>query len=571
MDIGIAFLIFAMALAALLIFVIKRNKMSRRVRSLLKTHPYKIRTLLNRDKTPKVSDLSKEDRKIITSLSDNDWEEWSSHIIELKKKAQKYPETFLGFIFKNFPSLKDKNGFKKDYTLFMPTIKKVSLAIDNLLLEELRALGANSEETWKKHDDIRREAIKVRQKYPEGFKTYCEINKLNQPKEISILHDRKQIAELQELYVVSKAYDGWEKKQEDFCSKLWKIYGKECPNDGRYCYYPSFGKPTRIGTVTESKFKVWQGFSKCFCSRLLQRQAGSFRSNYDHIAEFAKRTRFFYDRVYDALFKVALKFKETIRGELYIVLMDKCKLNWGKEIYNYHYRRIKENIDSSDIPRINFSELYKIKDTGNISGVFIIDFITSNDEMLNNCRQVVEFFNKSVPFLGYYSLIKEYDEDELIKLAEKHEGYLLKENLSVEQNIEDDCEIESHSEDENIEFVKNLLLQVNKHPFFSYLAIPNTWIGGAHGADITKSKWLNNSKRYIFKTKDKIGFISGFYSVDGGNNSKEISVRGNINNIDDIACFTYILFKEMGIMDDFREHGHKAVAYMNRHGFLASH
>lgn len=445
MDAGIAFRIVAVVLITIVVFVIIRNKKNSRVRSLLKSHPYKIRTLLDRDKALKLSDLSTEDRRIIASISDDEWKEWTFHISELKKVAQKYPETLLDFIVKNFPSLKERKGYKKEIALFMPILKKADLAIDHLLLNELRTLDADSEETWKKHDDIRREAIKVKLKYPEGFKTYCEINKSNQPEEINIVHDRPQIAELQKLFMVSKAYDGWEERQENFSSKLWKIYEEERPNDGRYYYYPTFSKPRRKGDLTESKFKIWQGFAKSFSSHLLRRQTDSFRTRYEHIAKFSKKNRYFYDSVYDALLKVALKFKEAIEGDLCIVLIDRCKLKWSKETYDYHYKRIREITVSPEITCLNFSELYKYDDSGNIGGIFIIDFITSNDELLNNCRQIIEFFNKSVPLLGYYSLLKEYDEDELKELAEKHEGYLLKENLLVEQDIEDedDSEIES--------------------------------------------------------------------------------------------------------------------------------
>ena len=57
---------------------------------------------------------------------------------------------------------------------------------------------------------------------------------------------------------------------------------------------------------------------------------------------------------------------------------------------------------------------------------------------------------------------KEYDENELIKLAEKESGCLKNEDAEEESDIE---------------FIKECLLQVNNHQYYNYIAIPNTWIG----------------------------------------------------------------------------------------------
>jgi hypothetical protein len=196
--------------------------------------------------------------------------------------------------------------------------------------------------------------------------------------------------------------------------------------------------------------------------------------------------------------------------------------------------------------------LPSVTDNGNIGGVFVLDFITSNEELISNCKFIIEHFNKSVPLIGYYSMIKEYDEEELLSLAKGNERFL-------------------NSEENDIEFIKKCLLQVRKHSYFSYLAIPNTWIGEASHAELTKRKWLDNPAQYDFKTTDKEGCISGKYSIDGGKNYKDIFVVGDKFDIDDIAQFTYILLKEMGVLPQFKENGHKAIEYMNTEECLAHH
>lgn len=68
-------------------------------------------------------------------------------------------------------------------------------------------------------------------------------------------------------------------------------------------------------------------------------------------------------------------------------------------------------------------------DDGEFESIFIIDFITSNDELKSNVQLIIEHFSNSVPILGYYSLVKQYDEEELLKI---------KKYLKPEEPEEDD-------------------------------------------------------------------------------------------------------------------------------------
>ena len=181
-----------------------------------------------------------------------------------------------------------------------------------------------------------------------------------------------------------------------------------------------------------------------------------------------------------------------------------------------------------------------------------MDFITSNEELMSNCKLIVEHFRKSVPFIGYYSLMKEYDEEELKELAQKHEGLL-------------------SSEKKDMEFIKKCQHQIRKDSFFSYIAIPNTWVGEAANAEETKALWLDNPEKYKFKTKDEAGLISGEYSIDGGLSFEDISIEGDRFDVDDTTRFTYLLFKNMGLLSQFKKKGRKAVEYMNEQGILAYH
>ena len=551
-DIIAIVLVIAVVIAVIGYFSIKSNGKRNRIKSIIKRYPSFALTLLNCEKLPHISLITEEQSAKILSLSDSDWEEWESLYKGVRSLAEKYPHTLYDFINSSFPKCKERVNYNKGVKLFTPIPQKVKVAVASLLLEELRKIDADSEKVWKERDALRLYATNIRQKYPEGYKSYCLVHNDRFPKDSVVVNNKKHIAELQKLYDESKAYEGWEKKQEEFCSKFWQILKEVRSHDGRYTYDVTFNKPTRKGTLIESKFKVWQGFCECFSSHLLDEQDENFKASFDKIPDFKRQTRYFYNRVYDQIFEIISQFAEKVSGDLYVILIDRCNRNWSERTYDYHYSHIREVIDESDIKRFNFSDLPSVNDNGNIGGIFILDFITSNEELMSNCKLIIEHFRQSVPLIGYYSLMKEYDEEELRELAKSHEGFL-------------------SSEKKDIEFIKNCLLQIQKHSFFSYLAIPNTWIGEASNAEDTKECWLDNPTKYEFKTKDEEGHISGEYSIDGGISYEDITIEGDGFDVDDTAHFTYHLFKKMGVLSQFKKKGQKAIDYMNKQGFLAYH
>lgn len=578
MEYNVIFLvIIGFAGFAMIYFITRSNGKNSRISMLLKTHPEKIKVLLDVDIIPPIYSLVKDDINKILSLSDNDWHEWDELIKRVSKLGNLYPKTAYEIISEYTPKVKERIYYKKNISVFMPINKIVNVAIASMVLDELRIIDADSEETWKQRDKLRLLANKIKQKLPDGYKTYCEIHNSKDVQNIIIVKDKNQIAELQKIYDECKGYVGWEKKQEEFSSKYWQIIKDVRSKDGRYTYDVSFCKPNRRGSLEESKFTVWQGFCKSFSSYLLDRQTDDFKGNYNEVSEFKIRDRYFYDRVYDQIFDIINRFKEEIEGNLYVILIDRCKRNWPKDTYDYHYEHIRDVINESEIHSFNFSALPLLNDNGNIGGVFILDLITSNDELMKNCKLIIEHFNKSVPFIGYYSMIKEYDEEELLKLSEQHEGFLKpivesveNENIPIFRDPFDDDE-EEPEEDDDIKLIKQRISEVRKHPFFSYLAIPNTWIGEAADAEDTKEEWLNQPAKYHFRIVDEKGKIACQYSINGCNSYNYFSIDGDKTDIDDVARFTYYLFQKMGVMDEFRLKGHKAVEFINNNRLLAYH
>lgn len=551
-DIIAIILVIATILAVPGYFVIKIWGKKRNVRSIIEAHPRLVHILLDCEVLPDISSITKEQTNKILSLTDNEWEEWELLCNRVKNLAEKYPHTICDYINSALPGCKNRYHYRKAVKLFAPIPRKASTIVLSLHLEELRKIDADAEIVWKERDELRQYARIIKEKYPDGYKTYCLIHSNDSLADSLIANDKNQIAEFQKLYEHCKAYDGWENRQNDFSSEFWQIIKDVRPNDGRYVYNVSYSKPTCRGTLSESTFKVWQGFCKSFSSHLIEEQEDNFKAEYNSISDFESNSRYFYDHVYDQLFEIISKFQEKIDGDLYVILMDGSKRNWPESTYDFHYSHLRDVIDDSDIEWFNFSELPQVIDNGNIGGIFILDLITSNEELTSNCKLIIEHFNRSAPMIGYYSLLKEYDENELKELAKKHDGYL--------------C-----FEKKDIEFIKDCILQVNKHSFYSYLAIPNTWIGEAANAIVVKQMWLENPSKYYFKTTDIEGYISGLYSVNSGISYEKISIDGDKSNVDDTAKFTYYLFKKMGLLSQFKKNSDNIIKYMNEQCLLSVH
>lgn len=414
--IAIVFII-AVFIAVIGYFIINSNGKSNHIRSLMKKYPSFALILLDCEKLPPISAITKEQSAKILTLSDSDWEEWESLHKRVSTLVEKYPHTLYDFISSFFPNCIDRVNYKTRVRLFTPIPRRVKIAVDSLQLDELRKIDADPESVWKERDKLRLYAEKIRKKYSEGFRTYCDIHEVISPSDSDVVNDKRHIAELQKLYDESKAYEGWEKRQEEFSYKYWQILKDVRPQDGRYTYDISFFKPDRNGRLIESKFKVWQGFCDNFSSHLIDEQENRIKVCHDRITEFERCERYFYEIVYDQIFDIICKLNDMMSGNLCVVLIDGSKRNWSKQTYNYHYNPIRERLDESNYYWFNNSDLPLVNDNGRIAGIFILDLITSNDELRSNCKLIIEHFNKSVPLIGYYSMLKEFDIEEIKELV----------------------------------------------------------------------------------------------------------------------------------------------------------
>lgn len=547
----------------------KQNSLNGRVKSVLDNHWLRAVILLNRaDKPSSTSELSKTEKDLLLSLSDEEWTEWEALSRECMELSKNYPNAFDELLSGYWDKIQRRDYYVKYHRPNKSRMENHDVAISSLLLDEVRLITAEPKNNLEKIEERHHAVQKIKKKYSKGYKAYCDNSKDGSPSDYAIIRDLNNIIELQRIYDEHKAFKGWEERQKSFFDTYRKILDEIRPHDGKYNYVVPFQKITLSGIMEKSQFKIWQGFCEHYCSSLLDKQETSFKRKYDNVSRFKNRTRYFQESVYDGILEIICKIDSVIKGSTLAVFVTRNNSKWSTKTYNYHYNYLRNKLTETEHPWCNIDELYNLENKEKYHVILIIDMITTNQELKMNSALVIESFKKAVPLIGYYSLLKEYEQDELLAFP-----MLLKPEYRPAQTTETTIHPAPvvYSEEEEVAFIKGLLSQIVKHSYFSYFALTNALIGEAVGAEETKKRWLDNPYKYFFKTKKSYGEIGGEYTVDGQQTWHDFRQNGNTEDLDDVAHFTYSLFKTMGLLGQFREKGSYAVDFMNQMGYLATY
>lgn len=532
----------------------KRRKFVRRI---IKQYPKQVSVLCN---TIAIDDTYSTRIKIL-SFNKEFWSDWKCKVETLCSLSSKYSSVICPYISTYFPYVNDCTHYKS-INVFDSNIKRCNTLIECLKYDDILQLSRISPEEWeqKNKERINAEAIKLNN--PDAI-TYLS----KQDPYITnsdIVKSKKRIEQIQLRYNVAAAYDAWLPTQKDFNSLVRDLRDEYAQNCGCYKYDVEFKKPLSSGRTHPEKIIVWQIFKNSVSPYLTEYHSTLSFSMMDNILEFKARTRYFLNWVYD---NIVPYIKATANNKTILVVFNNhSSYNWDEQTYEYHYRYFKSVLSNNSIDFADIDNLLPISNNFNYDIVFVFDLITTNSDLVYTTKMLLESFSTKVSNIVWYSMIKEYDEDEMKSLCS--------ESISKEEKKkQEEKSIDKMNKAQVVEFIKKQILAVNKHPFFSYYAITNTLIGEAANSSDVKPIWLSYPNNYLVESTDKDhkrdGYISIRYSVDGGLSWKPIATRANYEDIDDVALFTYGLFSSMGLIDSFIEKGPQAILHINNKEFLA--
>lgn len=552
----------AIFLVAVTIIVYKKSSTHAFVSWVIKKHPKQLAVLLGKPYvSPDTHSITKEERGKILAISKADWNHWDELVDEVKVIAGKHTITFDDYVLNEFPHLRNQSSS----SLFNSAKRKRDLYVEAMTIAELGMVVSETEDNWNAWKVRNQKAGEIKSKNLEGYKVYCDVRKVSEPSSIDVLRDKATIEDYQKFYERSNIYEGWEEKQKSFCDKYHSLCTQHRNCDGRFTYEVNYTKITKTGSTSLSKFKIWQGFISSFCFEHEEIQPEYMIKTKNNLSEFKDRERFFVEKVYQGIYDIIEGLLQEHELVPLVVFVNASRYNWPAATYHYHYKKIKSLLDVNGYDYCNLEELHNIKSNVIYDVVILMDAITNTEDLKNNCRLIAEYFTKNVPLIGCYSWIKEYSADEVLKHCKRSVLVASTPNPAP-------ASTPINSESLEIAFVKALFSKVHKHSFYSYIAITNTLIGKAYGANETKPKWLKTPQTYEIKCEqcDK-SRIEVSYSINGGISYDDMKYEANSFSIDDVAEFTYKLFQKMGIWEEFKEKGELAINHMNYRGFLITH
>lgn len=512
-------------------------------------HNQLVCALVQKESVYKKTIFSEDELQKIVSMTEADWNEWECQISRMYKYYSANNYLVTDFLNEYFPGLFTRVLFKR-LTAKGSKIDKKEAAIRSLSFEEIQILSSISEEDWSKRNERNSMISRIISDNPDGIKTYKEIHKITyQLSKSVLLQNYRTIEHLQFLFLQAQNLIDWEKKQKEFSSQYRNHIREWYPNVGYYTYKIPYKRTKKDGSRELSSYVIWQSFTASFSQYYLDEQPERYRIKYNRLSEFKQCTRYYYNHIYDSIFNIIQKIEAIYKTKPLVVFVDNTTYEWPSESYNYHYSYLQTVLNENEYEYTNMATLCNMKKDCGYRCVMLIDFITTNDDLLTNCNLVLDYFKDQPPVIGYHSILKEFSDKEILDIIEQKNK-------------------EENDDRNNIEYIKSLFLQVNKNDYFVYFAIINVLIGQASQSDEIKKAWLSNPDTVYVDGDCKNGTISFTYSIDGEAN-KTFTMEGNEDSIDDVSKFSYMFFKKVGLWEQFKQNGLSAINKMNTLGVLA--
>ena len=109
----ISIIMVGIVIVGVTVFFMRPDKTTQLVGKAYKKHSRRIPTLLNLVFLPDKSTLSNEQKRLIASLTESEWEEWEELIVKVTAIANAFPSTFDEFLKECYPDIPKRNLYKE--------------------------------------------------------------------------------------------------------------------------------------------------------------------------------------------------------------------------------------------------------------------------------------------------------------------------------------------------------------------------------------------------------------------------------------------------------------------------
>lgn len=203
----------------------------------------------------------------------------------------------------------------------------------------------------------------------------------------------------------------WHKKQSEHSTTVRNLRDVKCKSWGVYWYETVITGITDTGKPKEYNFKVWQLFKNSYGSsdNVPYTHLNAQLEKRQQLPAFKNGSRTFCDWVYDEI----IDFINALSNKVSVVICDSQLGNRWNNIQSVQFGYLYEKLKSNQITHIHLNELESAKQLVS-KNIVVIELITENPHLKDICQQIYSTVDNAI--ITYFSLVKEYDEEELLEL-----------------------------------------------------------------------------------------------------------------------------------------------------------
>lgn len=278
--------------------------------------------------------------------------------------------------------------------------------------------------SWiKEQHEIALEYNKLYIKYPNAIDEYKDSHQtiddnlccvfVPTKEEIVNLGEDK-LRELEDLSKVVRRNRKWIKEQREFANRCRSLHDEALNGWGVYYYDLIIENPSFRTYPNKDNYRVWEHFCDSYCADSSLDYTYTPKQNRKYVEEIPKLKNlecYYKDSVYDKIVRYICLLRNEY-GDLLVLFGDSAMK--GKKFNNYHFRYLKKKLEENSI--LYGSELINIKYPFLYKYVVVVEVISTNDHLKEQCMEIIENFKSQTPHIVYISLEKEYDTQEMSSL-----------------------------------------------------------------------------------------------------------------------------------------------------------
>lgn len=274
-------------------------------------------------------------------------------------------------------------------------------------------------EAERKQREIDNKYQSLLSRYPHGVKLYQKTHPSSSTKEKIILLSRDIFESYEEQYREHQFFVDWKGAQDSFASICRDKRDTVLDNWGCFWYNAEVSGTDELGKPQAFKFKIWQLFCDCFCysTTVDYSYYPNCKQQRDNIPQFLRKERHFYNRIYDKV----VSFIEALPGNALVNIGDSNLGDTWQAIEEYHFGYLEQKLTEKGIPFVAVDHLPPSTPLHKGPVVFV-ELISNNKKLIEKCSRFLQLSSGDNLTLVYISLLKEYDEEELLELNQRKES-----------------------------------------------------------------------------------------------------------------------------------------------------